>query len=361
MKKLVSMTLAGIFVLASLAGCGGQTTSKAPSESKAEAASSAAASTSTEAKEPAANSGELVLYNSQSMEWSENICNMFTEATGIKVNIVSGSTGDLTGRMEAEKENPQGDVLWGGVADSYHNMPHLLAEYVSPELENFDEKYRDKNNKFSPFDVFPNVIIYNTEMVSEADAPKGWADLLGEKFKGNISFTDVQKSSAAYGAMLGALYAMGKDDGKGYEYIHSFVKNMDNRMAAGSNQVIKGVADGEYSVGITYEEGAVRYILGGAPMEIVYPAEGTYVSVGGVAIIEGAPNRENAEKFIDYVLSKEIQEHIGTFGRRSGRTDVATPEGLVDLDKVPAVDYDIDWSRDHKAEFIDQWKEFITE
>lgn len=368
-KSVISMAMASVFTAAALMGCAGGNGAGTVSQSSQETQTAAnqvnESQENSETSEAAIASsdkptGELVLYSSQSLDWSEALIKEFMEISGIKVEIISASTGDLVARLGAEKENPQADILWGGVADSYHAIPDLLEEYVSPEREFIFEQYWDVNNKWHACDVSPNVIIYNTKLVSEEDAPKSWEDLLDPKFKGQIAFVDPAKSSAAYGALMGAVFAKGKDDGKGYEYMGKLIDNMDGKFSSGSSAIIKQVADGEHAVGITYEEGALRYIEAGADMQLVYPEEGTNISVGGIGIIKNAPNMDSAKKFVDFMIGKEAQTHLTTTNRRSSRIDVPAPEGLVPLENIPAVDYDMDWARDHKDEFNNTWKDFVT-
>src|SRR5699024_11098982 len=98
-----------------------------------------------------------------------------------------------------------------------------------------------------------------------------------------------------------------------------------------SSMVPKGVADGEFPVGITLEEAAYRYIAGGAAVEVNYPTEGTSAVPDGVALIKGAKNQDAAEKFINFLVSKDVQEMIvEEFNRRSIRSDVSPPEALIE-------------------------------
>lgn len=368
-QRVISLAMAAVLAANALVGCGAGSSKETESQSTRETQTSAAQTD--ESSEPSETentaesadkaTGEMVLYSSQSLEWSEALIKEFMETTGIKVEIISASTGDLVARLSAEKDNPQADILWGGVADSYHAIPDLLEEYVSPEREFIFEQYWDKNNKWHACDVSPNVIIYNTKLVSEEDAPKSWDDLLDPRFRGQIAFVDPAKSSAAFGALMGAVFAKGKDDGKGYEYMGRLIENMDGKFSSGSSAIIKQVADGEHAVGITYEEGALRYMASGADMQLVYPEEGTNISVGGIGIIKNAPNMDSARKFVDFMIGKEAQIHLTTTNRRSSRIDVPAPEGLTPLEDIPAVEYDMDWVREHKDEFNNTWKEFVTQ
>jgi iron(III) transport system substrate-binding protein len=86
------------------------------------------------------------------------------------------------------------------------------------------------------------------------------------------------------------------------------------------------VADGEAPLGLTLEDNALEYKVGGAPVKLIYLTDGTTAAPDGVALVKGAPNAENGKKFIDWALSKKTQELlVKEAGRRSVRPDVPGP------------------------------------
>jgi len=359
-KRNLSLCLIFILILALFAGCGGGagTNSQEPA---AAAGSEAAGDAAAEPGTPATTGGSMTLYYSHSAEWSDALIKEFQDKTGIQVDMVGAGTGELVSRMIAEKANPQGDVLWGGVVDTYEPIPELLEPYVSAEAGALDPTCVSSGNTYYGWDIEPMVIMYNTKLVSEEDAPKGWLDLLDPKFKGQIACVDPTTSSSSFGALMGAIMALGKDDGKGYEYVGKLVENLDGKIGTSSSTNIKLVADGEYAVGITYEEGALRYIAAGADMQVVYPEEGTNPSPSGIAVIKGCPNPENAKLFVDFILSKEAQSQLGAIHRRTARTDIPSAEGMVPLDEIAQVDYDLQWVAEHKEEFNQLWRDLVTQ
>lgn len=87
------------------------------------------------------------------------------------------------------------------------------------------------------------------------------------------------------------LYAMGNGNpDNGWEYVKKLSKQLDGKLLSGSSAVYKGVADGEYTVGLTFEEGAAKYVKDGAPVKVVYMEEGTISKPDTVQIIKGAKN-----------------------------------------------------------------------
>ena len=304
--------------------------------------------------------GSLVLYYSHASDWSDPIIQGFSEKYDVDVELVGLGTGELISRIIAESANPQADILWGGVVESYIPIEEYLASYESPQIPNLQEGTWDEDNfKWYPFDLEPMVMIYNTEMVEEA--PTAWADLLREEFKGTIASADPVQSSSAFGVIQSIIAAYGQEDGGGYEFLEKLVPQLDGKLTSGSSAVYKGVSNGEYAVGLTYEEAALKYIAAGATIDVVYPTEGTGILISPVAMVNGAPNAENAKLFIDYVLSEEAQSQLAAVNRRSSRTDIALPDNFVPTAEIPKADYSTEWVVEHTEEFNEVWEDLITE
>ena len=85
-------------------------------------------------------------------------------------------------------------------------------------------------------------------------------------------------------------------------------------------------------MGITLEESALKEIARGSDVGICYPSEGTSAVPDGAAIVKNAPHQENAERFIDFILSDPVQRYtISPLFRRSVRTDLSTNDKTVGL------------------------------
>ena len=94
-------------------------------------------------------------------------------------------------------------------------------------------------------------------------------------------------------------------------------------MAAGSGAVLDEVSEGTYLVGLTLEETAKKYIDRGAAISIVYPREGTSAVADGCAVIKGAEHEENAEAFVDFIVSPDVQRlAVEKLYRRTVRDDI---------------------------------------
>jgi len=318
-----------------------------------------------EGKTPAAGSAipketaELTLYYSHAADWTDPIIKEFQDRTGVKVNLVGAGTGELVSRIKAEKDNPLADLLWGGGSDSYQSIIDLLEPYEHKEMNSVYPETRDPTNRWHGTSIDPMVIIYNPKLVAPEDAPKGWADLINPKFKGKIAHADPAKSGSAFMALIIQLQAMGGDNEKGWQYTRDFVTNLSGKLIGSSSGTFKGVSDGEYSVGITYEEGGLKYQRAGADLKVVYPSEGSSKVPSPVAIVKGGKNLANARKFVDFVLSKEVQTRLGDVNRRSVRKDIVLPTDMVSNDKIGDIPYDTIWIAANKDRIMTQWKNLI--
>lgn len=351
MKKIVSSFLAAAMIAGMLAGCGSSTTGSSETSSTASASQSATSQ----------SSKHVTVYSPHPADPLNAGIKEFQEKTGITVDLVAAGTGELLKRVEAESGNPLCDVFWGGGADSLASYSKYFETFIPTDMKNIDTQYVSKDNLWTGESPLPMVIMYNKKLVGESDVPKGWGDLTGEKFKGKIAYADPAKSGSSYTILCTMLTAFGKDDGKGWEFIKKLVTNLDGKILSSSGDVYKKVSDGEYSVGLTLEKEAIKYVKAGADVGIVYPSEGTSAVPDGIAIVKGAANKENAEIFANFVLSKECQTMMATdFARRTVRLDTDPPEGLPAMKDIKFVDYDFGWASSEKTKIMEKWKEIIV-
>ena len=109
----------------------------------------------------------------------------------------------------------------------------------------------------------------------------------------------------------------------------------------------KGVADGEYIVGLTHELYYASYMKDNAPVEAIWPEEGSATIAGPIVIIKDAPNMDNAKLFVDYILGQDFQQrYMEGHNARSVRSDVAAPGAMPAIETMnlipePVVDTEI--------------------
>lgn len=306
----------------------------------------------------------LVVYTARSEALNNAVIPEFEKETGIKVEVVTAGTGELLKRAESEKNNPLGDVFWVADRTMLESSKELFMEYVSPEDENMMEAFRNTTGYFSPAFADPTVIIVNTDLIGDIKV-EGFEDLLNPELKGQIAFGDPVNSSSAFQSLMAMLYGMGAENDpfsdEAWEYVDAFIKNLDGKMCNSSSQVYKGVAEGEYAVGLTWEDPAANYVKEGAPVKVVFPAEGAIFPGESVQILAGCEHPENAKKFVDYVLSEAVQSFVGeNLTVRPLRANVALADYMTPQNEIVLFDnYDEGWVADNKVKITNLYTEHM--
>ena len=135
--------------------------------------------------------------------------------------------------------------------------------------------------------------------------PKCWSDLLDPKLKGEVQVADPNSSGTSYTLLATVVQLMGED--KGFDYMKKLHANINQYTKSGAAPA-KATALGETTVGITFQHDMVVQILGGAPVKVVSPCEGTGYEIGSMSIVKGARNLDAARKFYDWALSPAAQK-----------------------------------------------------
>ena len=195
-----------------------------------------------------------------------------------------------------------------------------FSPYLSKNRDATPAEYREAADLWIGNNLHLMVILQNTKVLPEDQAPKTWADLLDPKWKGKIAFTDPANSGSAYSTVTMLVDHFGGGEA-GWAKVRQLLAN--TRVLNRSSLVFQGVGNGEYPLGISLEYAGYIWAAGGAPVRTIYPADGTIAQMEGVAVIKGGPNAEAAKAFVDYINRKDVREAIvkETF-RRPARQDL---------------------------------------
>ncbi len=293
----------------------------------------------------------LVVYTSHKEEIYKPIIREFEERSGIWVDVVSGSTNEILSMIEEEAGNVRADIMFGGGVDSLQAYEDYFEPYITDKEELLDPTYASPSHSYTVFSKLPVVFVYNTKLVLKEDAPKTWEDLLDPAWKDEIAFTDPEKSGSAYTELSILVQEL---TGKGYtekDAVNAFCINLGEGLSEGSNTIAEDVASGDKMAGIVLEESALKKISTGAELNMVYPADHIYALPDACALIKGARHKENAEKFMEFVVGDDVQHLLDEqLYRRSVRTDL--PSSYIPNETY----YDIAFSNEHRDELLSLWQ-----
>ncbi len=294
----------------------------------------------------------VVLYSSNNPEAIANAgAALKKQHAKASVQSVTGGTGTLLKRIQAESANPGGDIFWSGGFGTLSAFQGVMDPYVSPEAKAIDAKFKGPNNSFIGTNVHVMVLMVNERQLKGLAAPKTWADLMKPEWKGKVVLTDPARSGTAFIQVYGLLKQFGRD---GLERIARNVVVVQS-----SGQVYKSVGAGEYPVGITIESSAYEFVAGGQKeIKLVYPADGTYLGPEGMFIIKGSKRLAEARQFYDVLLSKQTQEMLLQENfRRPTRSDIAVAKltSMPDLATIKIFPLNLQVATDEYEQLIAMW------
>ena len=304
----------------------------------------------------------LVVYTPNEEGMLQSLVPIFESETGVTVQLITAGTGELYQRINSEASNPQGDVMFGGGMAQANANIDLWAEYTSAEDAGMVPAGKNKTGFYTPYQADGSNLLVNKEAAAAAGVEiTSYADLLKPELKGKIAYGDPTASSSAFAQLTNMLKAVGGDyeSDASWDYVEALVTQLDGISIGSSSQVAKDVAAGEYIVGLTYEPLSLNFVRSGAPVEIVYPAEGAAFLPATIELIKGGPNPEAGKAFIDFVISEEGQTIIAeqTAGRplREG----VTKPGVPALSEIPTIEEDGAYVSAHRDDIVAKYRKIL--
>jgi iron(III) transport system substrate-binding protein len=295
----------------------------------------------------------LVVYSANDTDLNNFVFGLFQKETGIAVQSVTAGSGVLLKRMAAEKDRPLGDILWGVSTVILDANKAYFEPYATKNAEAVPAAFRDAENLWVATNVHVIVFQVNRKLLGNVGPPRTWRALQNPEWKGKIVMADPSNSGAAFTQTTHMIDLFGGGDReKGWQELEKVIRNV--RVLNKLSLVYTGVGNGEYPVGLSLEYAAYEYVQGGAPVEIVYPEDGTVVQAEGMGIMKGAAHPEAARKFEDFITRKGVRETIlKKFFRRPARTDLdfgALGIKLPLLKDIKLASYDFrGWAKDRDA------------
>jgi iron(III) transport system substrate-binding protein len=298
-------------------------------------------------------------------QWCQGMKQEFEAKYGITVNYVRMSSGEALARIQAEKDNPQFDIWWGGPIDSFvaAKGEGLLEAYDSPNYGNLTDpaKMKDVDNQWVGVYVGTLGFATNTDWLAAnpgVEAPTSWDDLLKPEFTGQIMVAHPSSSGTSYTALATVLQIRGEE--AGWEYLKQYDAQMAQYTKSGAAPA-KFVGQGEAAVAIVFSHDIVNEIENNKlPLVLTFPEEGTGYEIGGMGLIKGAKNVQAAKLWFDWALTPEAQALGPVYAAYQAPTVEGVELSHPELLEVNLIDYDFIWAGEHKTEFVDKFTNEIA-
>jgi iron(III) transport system substrate-binding protein len=278
----------------------------------------------------------------------------------IDIQWVRDSTGIITAKLLAEKDNPQADVVWGLAATSLMLLKNegMLEPYAPPGLERLDPRFRDPADPpaWTGMDAWAAVICFNTVEAERLGLPmpSSWQDLTEPVYKGHIAMPNPNSSGTGFLDVSSWLQLFGEE--QGWHYMDQLHDNIAAYTHSGSKPCRQAAA-GEVPIGISFEFRAARLKEEGAPLEIIVPEEGIGWDMEATAIVKGTDKLKSAKTLADWSASEAANQLYA-----EGYAVVAIPELAQPIGHMPEglqskmIDNDFDWAASNRERILAEWQ-----
>lgn len=283
--------------------------------------------------------GKITLYTSQPEKDAAKLIAAFNkEYPKVTVNVFRSGTEEVVSKILAEQkvDSVLADVILVANCVTFEGLKDkgMLMSYASPELKGIPGEYTDKDHTYTGTKIISTGIIYNTRKM---ETPiKSFSDLTKDFCKDQaIMPSPLYSGAAAYN--LGVIT---RTNGLGWKFYEGLKAN-GVMVGKGNGSVRSAVVPGERACGIIIDYMAVRAKNEGAPVEFVYPAEGSPVITEPIGILKNTKSPELAKVFVDFVLSDAGQTLASDMGYTPIKEGIKAPEGLKDIGELKNIGADI--------------------
>jgi iron(III) transport system substrate-binding protein len=304
---------------------------------------------------------ELTVYTAVEAEDLARYAETFNQDhPDIKIKWVRDSTGIVTAKLLAEKNNPQADVIWGLAATSLLLLKSegMLEPYKPKGVEKLDKKFVDKGAvpTWVGMDAWVASVCYNTVEAAKYGLvpPQTWRDLLKPMYKGHLIMPNPNSSGTGFLDVSSWLQMFGKKQG-GWDFMDRLHTNIARYTHSGSKPC-KLAAAGEIPIGISFAFRGAKSKAQGAPIEIIVPAEGVGWDMEATAIVAGTSKLEAAKTLVDWSITRKANEMYNT-----GYAVVAMPGVAKPVEHFPPnllekmIDNDFEWAANNRKAILAEW------
>ena len=270
--------------------------------------------------------------------WREPECRdtgaKFTQLTGVGYEFTRLSTGPQVQRLTQERgANVYSvDVITHGepgVWEGHYRPKKWLVPYMPAGAKKYSPEYRDEGGLYAVQFLVGSPIGYNKNLVTEADAPKSYADLLDPKWKGKIAMPHA-KHSGGFAETVTALAKIVSPD------FFKKLKANEPLVVAGSQFSLNPIViNGERAIAFApVESSFVDDIRTGKPLGLIYPSEGLVVIRVFSAVVADAPHPNAARLLQEWLHSPVLQTMLAQTGYLTPHPDTQYPEGRKRLSEI---------------------------
>ena len=288
--------------------------------------------------------GPITVYSGREEELVAALFDRFTESTGIDVEVRYGDSAELAATIAEEGDNSPADVFFAQDPGSLGAVDEQLAELPAETLDRVAERFRDADGRWVGTSGRVRVLVYNTDRLEEGELPSSVLELTQPEWQGRVG---IAPTNASFQAFVTAMRLSLGDD-RTREWLEG-MKDNGAKTYERNTPIVEAVASGEIDVGLVnhYYLALVREEQPDAPIaNHLFEAgdPGTLVSVAGAGVLASTDQEDDAEAFVEFLLSDDAQRFYVDEAEENEYPlvdGVDPPEGLVPLAEIEGPDVEL--------------------
>ncbi len=313
------------------------------------------------AVQPASAKTDLLIYTAIEADELAKFKKAIEDAVpDVDVKWVRDSTGIVTSKLLAEKDNPKADMVYGLAATSLVLLANqgYFEGYAPKGLDKLDKRYYDSKNtppQWIGQRVYAAAICVNTVESKKKNlpTPASWNDLTKPVYKGHVIMPNPNSSGTGFLDVSSWLQMWGEKDGWGFmDKLHENIA----RYTHSGSAPCKMAAAGEVPLGVSFAYRGVKSKQEGAPLDVVFPTEGLGWELESFAIVKGTKKRDLARKVADWSVSRQAMDLYAPGYEAVAMPGVPNP--TKELQDIPArfAKNDFGWAADNRIRILNEWQ-----
>lgn len=308
-----------------------------------------------------ASAEELLVYTAVEADELQMFKEAFEKSyPDVEIQWVRDSTGIMTSKLLAEKDNPRADIVWGLAATSLMLLESegYFQAYAPKGVEKLKPGFVDQAKP--PVWVGQRAwiasVCFNTIEAENngLPMPESWQDLTKPVYEGHVVMPNPNSSGTGFLDVSSWLQLWGEE--QGWAFMDALHRNIAWYTHSGSKPCRQAAA-GEVPIGVSFAYRGAQLKQKGAPVEIIAPKEGVGWDVEAFAIVAGTDNLEAARKLADWSVSEEANRIYN-----QAYAVVAMPGVAREVEHFPPmieekmIDNDFKWAANNRVRILDEWR-----